>query len=222
MVKSRNSLERFCRSFEGQGLSVLGALELQSMHCPDGHQENAGCHALVVGNHGRGMWKAFSASAEFSDGNPDPMNRWTKRVLAELSGDVGCEIYHPSDQPYWPFQRIAQSAMGIKSSPLGILIHPEYGLWHALRGLLVFGKSHDLAGQVRALISRNKGVAHPCDACDDRPCLTACPVGAFTGERLVVESCFSHLDSGDEPDCMKQGCRARDACPVGILIQILR
>lgn len=54
----------------------------------------------------------------------------------------------------------------------------------------------------------------PCTSCRDKPCLSACPVGAFTGERYEVAACARHLRTDQAPRCMTLGCRARDACPV--------
>ncbi|MGI9350625.1 MAG: ferredoxin [Rhizobiaceae bacterium] len=216
MVKSRNSFDDFCRSFELQGLTILGALELQPVHCPVGHDDQVGCNALLVGNHGPDMWNIFSASPEYADSQPDPMNRWTRRVITNLTADLECEAFYPFDKPYWPFQRIAQTAMEIRPSPLGILVHPQYGLWHALRGLLIIRDFDEMLNQFSSLLPNGDKMNHPCDTCTDKPCLTACPVAAFTGEQLNVRSCFAHIDGGEKPDCLGLGCMARNACPIGI------
>ena len=34
--------------------------------------------------------------------------------------------------PYWPFQQWARRAEPVHPSPIGVLIHPRYGLWHRL------------------------------------------------------------------------------------------
>ena len=44
----------------------------------------------------------------------------------------------PSTPDMPPFQRWALRAEAVYASPLGILIHPEYGLWHAYRAALLF------------------------------------------------------------------------------------
>ncbi len=33
------------------------------------------------------------------------------------------------------------AAEGLKPSPLGLLMHPEYGLWHGYRGAILFGEA---------------------------------------------------------------------------------
>ena len=93
------------------------------------------------------------------------------------------------------------------SSPLGIVIHPEYGLWHAYRGALVFAERFDLPVAEQ--------FAHPCVTCESKPCLTACPVDAFVSDLYDVAACASHIDTAAGEDCMNLDCRARRACPVG-------
>ena len=55
--------------------------------------------------------------------------------------------------------------------------------------------------------------ANPCDACVTRPCLTACPVEAFTTGVYDIDACKADLDR-PENDCMSKGCAVRRACPV--------
>ncbi len=78
----------------------------------------------------------------------------------------------------------------------------------------MFDDGHEYVSQINALIAGVKKLNHPCESCEEKPCLSACPVGAFSGERLDVESCFSHLDGHSEPACMSLGCQARVACPI--------
>ena len=113
----------------------------------------------------------------------------------------------PSDRPYRPFQRWAMEAEGLLPSPLGILIHPDYGLWHAYRGALVLDRPLDL------LPPRPR--RHPCDGCSEKPCLTSCPVGAFASAGFDAESCGAYLRLPDGASCLGEGCAARLACPVG-------
>jgi hypothetical protein len=168
--------------------------------------------ALLIGNHAvdgkHTFWEIFSQSPEYGDGMAEPMNRWTERVVGDIARQRGAVALYPFGQTLWPFQRYAQQATGMKASPLGILIHPEFGLWHAFRALLVFGS--DVA------LSPVEKLIHPCERCIEKPCLSACPVNAFSDTGFAVSACREHLASGDEPRCMALGCRARAACPVGV------
>ncbi len=163
---------------------------------------------LLIGNIGPSLWPVFSASAEADDGAPDPLNRWTLRVIASIAREVGAVPLFPfGGPPYLPFQRWAMRAEAVAPSPLGILIHPDYGLWHAYRGALAFAERLALPPRVQR--------ARPCDSCSDRPCLSACPVGAFSEHGYDVPACIGHIGRPAGDPCMSGGCLARHACPVG-------
>ena len=59
-------------------------------------------------------------------------------------------------------------------------------------------------------------MTQPCLTCADQPCLTTCPVGAFTPGGYDVDACAGHVRSGVAPLCLDDGCAARRACPVGV------
>lgn len=168
--------------------------------------------AMLIGNGpvdgAHPMWDAFSGSREHHDGEPDALDRWTSRVIGPVAKRKDMVALYPFGERVWPFQRWAMAATGMQQSPLGILIHPDHGLWQAFRAVLVCNG--------RVSLSTVEKSIHPCDACADKPCLRACPVSAFSEGSFDVSRCRQHLSSEDEPDCMALGCRARAACPVGI------
>jgi hypothetical protein len=88
-----------------------------------------------------------------------------------------------------------------------MLIHPDWGLWQGYRGALAFASRLDLPPPDRR--------PSPCESCAGKPCLTACPVGAFAPGRYDVAACASHVASPAGSDCAGLGCRARRACPIG-------
>lgn len=160
---------------------------------------------LLVGHVGSAIWEPFSAART---AGPDPLDRWSRGVIEAAGERFGARTVMPSDgPPYWPFQRWAMRSEPVSPSPLGILVHPEYGLWHGYRGALLFGQRLDLPDPLP--------VESPCASCPDRPCLAACPVGAFSGDGYDVPSCRAHLRSGEGGDCLGGSCLARRACPVG-------
>lgn len=161
---------------------------------------------VMVGNTGGvdgPMWQRFTRERR---DEPDPLDAWTRRVLAQVAERFGGVLVHPSDRPYRPFQRWAQRAADVWSSPIGLLIHPTDGLWHAYRGAIVL--PHDLTG-----VPPTGQSASPCIDCD-QPCLTTCPVDAFGVGGYDHEACRQHVRSGTEPACLDDGCAARRACPV--------
>jgi epoxyqueuosine reductase QueG len=129
-------------------------------------------------------------------------------VIDRLASNLGAAPLYPFAGPPWlPFQRWAQKADRVFVSPLGILIHPEFGLWHSYRGALTFREHLDLPAAATE--------ASPCDSCREKPCLTRCPVSAFSGAGYDVAGCRAHISTRAGTACMDGGCLARRACPVG-------
>jgi hypothetical protein len=160
---------------------------------------------VLAGNAGPRMWLAFDAArAE----RPMNLDEWCAQVLTGLAARLGARAVFPFERPYLPFQRWAMRAEPCHASPLGLLIHPDYGLWHGYRGALLFAAAIELPPPDRR--------ASPCANCTDRPCLSACPVEAFDGTTYDVPACVSHLAGTPEPACMGIGCLTRHACPVGL------
>jgi hypothetical protein len=188
------------------GLIPRGALALTD-------EERAGELAdlrtiVLAGMVGREGWDAFAASPEASDGLADPLDRWSRRVMEALAVELGAKALFPfGGPPFLPFQQWAQRAEPVHSSPIGLLIHPHYGLWHSYRGALGFSEALNAPEPTPVL--------GPCEACAGRWCLTSCPVGAFSDAGYDVAACADHLRSAAGVDCMHAGCRARRACPVG-------
>jgi len=159
---------------------------------------------LLAGSAGPQMWRAFAAARAAGEVT---MDAWAARILAELGARFGARAVFPFEPPYLPFQRWAMRAEACHPSPLGLLIHPDYGLWHSYRGALLFAEALALPPPDRR--------ASPCASCAERPCLSACPVHAFDGTNYDVPACAGHLARAPQADCMAIGCLARHACPVG-------
>lgn len=204
------------------GLSVRGrvlpghdaALPETGLELTDGGNATAIC---LVGHGGGGFWPIFAAWRRAHPNLEEPLDGWSKAVIGPIAAAAGGEAVFPSDRPWRPFQQWAMAAEGLKASPLGMLIHPDYGLWHGYRGAILFGAAAVAkSGWTEAAVPATRPANHPCDACLDKPCLTHCPVGAFTRQGLVVSACRDHLKSDTgQRGCMVSGCRAREACPVG-------
>lgn len=206
-------LGRIADGLRAHGLVLFGGFAPQEsdrvLALPDG---NPAASLLMVGNAGSSIWRSFAASPEAGDGGPDPLDRWSKRILGRLAAEAGGRAIFPSDgPPYPPFVDWAKRAAPVRESPLGMLIHPVYGLWHAYRGALALGEA--------VPPSPSDPGTYPCDACVEKPCLTTCPVSAFAPDDRPggyrVDDCVGHIETPAGADCLELGCRARRACPVG-------
>ena len=206
MPERRPTIESIFAAIRQAGFAPRGAFRLEAAERSGALMEVR--TIVLAGVAGRQGWAAFAASPEARDGGEDPLDRFSRRILDGLARSLGAVALFPfSGPPFLPFQQWAQRAEPVHPSPIGLLIHPRYGLWHSYRGALGFGEA--LALPVCA------GSSSPCQSCVEQPCLGACPVGAFASESYDVPACRAHISSAAGADCMARGCRARRACPVG-------
>lgn len=175
-------------------LSIFGALH------------DSGDTIVLLGPHEPGFWGVFSGSPEYRDGAPDPLDRWSKRVIGTLAASWGGTPVFPSDgPPYAPFLDWALASGQAWQSPIGMLVHARAGLMVSYRGAVRLPALHDLP----------RPEEPPCKSCTGKPCLSACPVGALNSSQVYdVEACKAHIDTPAGTDCLTSGCLARRACPV--------
>lgn len=211
MRARRPDLDTIRAALEPHGLFLRGTVNFSesevSLRLADG---SPAASVVLIGNIGSSLWPAFSRWREEKPdrGGSDPLDAWSKEVIRTVATLAGATPWFPSDPPWQPFQRWAMRAEGLKASPLGILIHPVYGLWHGYRGALGFPDA--VEGEL------SPTMLHPCDACPDKPCLTSCPANAVRVDVFDVPACRDHLRSPrGQAGCMISGCLARAACPVG-------
>ena len=179
-------------------LDIFGAFHTE-------HDEDLGEGTLLlVGPREPGFWQAFTTSPEWQDKAPDPMDRWSKRVVTAVAHEVDAEPLFPFGTPVRPFFTWALRSGRAWSSPVLLLVHDTAGLLLSYRGAL----------HVPQRIALPRLPAKPCDTCTDKPCLSACPVNALSGEGYDLPACHAYLDTPPGADCMTNGCAARRACPV--------
>ena len=159
---------------------------------------------VLIGNAGPAMFQRFVRER---DPVRDSLDDWTREIVDRLAGSLGASAIYPFDAPTYPFLQWAQRSGAGYASPLGLNIHPLFGLWHAYRAALLFPTVLDLPIAVEA--------SRPCDTCVDKPCLRSCPVSAFDGVGYDVAGCVQHLSRDAGRVCLSGGCLARHACPVG-------
>ena len=194
---------------EAEGLRSRGAFHVVADDAVPPFPDGAPAATLLLaGNAGPGMWPVFAASVEANDGAPNALDRWSRRVISRLAHTLNGAAHFPFGGPPWlPFIRWAQRAGPVHPSPIGPLVHPDFGLWHAYRGAIAFRERLDLPPR--------DDRASPCESCAERPCLSSCPVGAFSTSGYDVDGCVAHIESPAGVPCLGEGCLARHACPVG-------
>lgn len=185
-------LARLDAALPDHGLMLMGAL----------HQ---GDETLFLLGCGPEFWPVFTASPEYRGGQPDPVDRWSTRVVGGLAAEFGGRAEYPfGGPPYAPFIRFALQGGQCHASPVGMLVHGRAGLMISLRGAVIVPGRQDLPEEMPS----------PCPDCA-QPCATACPVGALRpGAPYDVAACKAHIASPAGVDCLNAGCLARRACPV--------
>lgn len=219
-------IQKLSARIAGQGLLIRSAFHLAADDPvqPEGIDKPAET-LLLVGNAGSSMWPVFSQSAEYIDGLPDPLDRWSATIGLQLADEFGARALFPfGGLPYHPFLSWARRGEPGSVSPLGLTLHPEYGLWHAYRFALAFTDKLNIETW-QAEDRKKAEIISPCSSCavkkgveqkaDEKPCLISCPVNAFSALGYQVKDCARFLDQNPGHDCNLLGCRARRACPVG-------
>ncbi|ASP34873.1 hypothetical protein [Labrenzia sp. VG12] len=163
---------------------------------------------LLIGSTGPSVWPKLSTSPEAADGGADPLDRYTRRALTEIAAAEGLGVVFPFDgPPYHPFQQWAKRCGGFSQSPMGVLAHHEFGPWAGFRAAFLSGE--------HLKSEQGTGASGPCETCQDKPCINACPAGALSVETgYDVPKCRDHLSKSRDLDCWS-GCLARRACPFG-------
>ena len=160
---------------------------------------------LLLGPLEPGFWPHVTAQPEW-DGAPDPLDRWSRRVIGGMACDLRAKALFPfGGPPYQPFYAWAIRTGRVWDSPVRLMVHETQGLMVSFRGALALKQAVELPPLP----------LRPCDACA-KPCLTACPVGALSGAGYDVPACHQFLATAKGAGCMTQGCAVRRACPLSV------
>lgn len=206
------SLERVLATLRESGFNLTGGLsrEAYDEYAPPAWQTSrisASCKAvLVVGNGGRWLWPRFRASPEASL-RRNPVDRYTRRAFeraaAVATHPAGIALYNERREgAYLPLVALAQRAGFGTPGRVGVLIHPEFGPWIALRGVLFMGE---------AIREDPPARFEPCSGCA-APCEPACHGGVVSEMGVDYRACYrTKLLRGE----CRTRCDARRACVIG-------
>ncbi len=145
---------------------------------------------VLVGNT-RALWPIFLAARRADPAllaSPVPIQRYTEQTIdaiAAAHGGRALYSHRTYDGAFAPFQRIAVAAGLGSLAPTGLLIHPTFGPWFALRAIIL------VAGEPPV----------------NQPARPACECGAPCTEALA-RALASRND-------WRAWLAVRDACPVG-------
>lgn len=183
-------------------LAIFGAFHLMPEDgLPDGLQT-----LLLLGPDEPGFWAHLRAAPEWQDSAPDPVDRWSRRVIGRMACDLGAKAYFPfGGPPYHPFYQWALRSGRAFASPVTLLVHDRAGLMVSYRGAIALRERLDLPPAP---------ATSPCASCAGQPCRAACPPGALTQAGYDVPACHRFLDTSAGSGCLSDGCAVRRACPL--------
>lgn len=188
-----------------EALAGANSLMLMGGHQPDSDPHlPEWCKTLLLLGPSSQFWTAFTASPEWQDKRPDPVDRWSTRVMNDMATALGGEALFPfGGPPFKPFFTWALQSGHAWQSPVNLLVHSQAGLMVSYRGAIALRDRIDLPAAAE----------RPCDTCD-QPCLTACTPRALTAGDYDVEACKAHVTSEKGQQNKSLGCNVRRACPV--------
>jgi hypothetical protein len=171
---------------------------------------------VIIGNGGVAFWSSFARARTVDPrvgAGPNPLDAFTRAVVTETVAPVlarrglPCRVVHPFDEGplVLSFAHAAEVAGLGRPSLLGVLLHPVYGPWVALRAALVL--------PVVPVAARPADGFDPCPSCTARPCVAACPSAAVTANGWDAATCMA--TGGRPEDLCAAACHARLACVVG-------
>lgn len=190
-------------------VGVVAVADARPLLLGGGEDPLAGAGAVVVvASGGRGFWAALARRP----GEEHPIDRAGQEAIeGALPHLPGGRLLPVEARDRFDLRRLgALAGLGVVSPHLQLLIHPEFGPWVSVRGLVAVADPLPTTGPL---------AYDPCGPCA-RPCLDACPVGAYSrAAPFDVRRCATHRLASDGPapppaPCADR-CRARDACVVG-------
>lgn len=168
--------------------------------------------AVVIGNGGGAFWHAFRSrwhEPELARAT-DPLDTFTREVVEPAVATVvppPARILYPFSFSVEAisFMRLAECAGLGRSSLLGVLVHPHFGPWIALRAAILVPDE--------VVAPRPADGFDPCPGCRERACIVACPAGAVGDAGWDIPRCAAHRGGPTDP-CASR-CHARFDCVIG-------
>ncbi len=161
---------------------------------------------VLLGMGGSGLWKRIRhqncPETELFDSASE---KAVLEVCSRFWGGAKPRLLYPGSALI-PLQKLGRWAGWATSSPLGMDISPRYGPWFAYRAAFLV----DAPLECTQAFTANS----PCDDCESKPCIQACPVGAVTRDQTIAMDLCLPQRLADPQGC-GVSCDSRLACPVG-------
>lgn len=199
------------------GLQAVGVADVAAWDAQVGPERRSAAllpgarSILVFGSGGRALWDALVADVRAHPAHlaqeEHPLDAYVRRAVLAADpalGDVRRRwFFAAADAELHLDFRLLASLAGLGGrSRLGLLLHPEFGLWLGLRAAVFLDA---------ALPVSPPPDPDPCAGCP-APCIPACPGGAFVDGAWDVGRCSAFHDASA---ACASTCHSRLACPRG-------
>lgn len=152
----------------------------------------------ILAHGGRTLWTRIPQPA---NAEQHPINNHTLRLLENFGAPP--LILFPNEKWLIPLQRLGRFLNLARPSLLGLDLNSEYGPWFAYRAVFLT--------KIALPETQKKEWDSPCNTCEDKPCIAACPSGATAEVPFGLNLCATYR-LNENSECLSR-CLARMACP---------
>ncbi len=201
---------------KSRGINLVAIFDVNSIPQAlkaSGVNIKAGQRLVLLGHGGKRFWHGLKREGVESLHLEAPVDFFSQKIAEQLVSDywgaAPIEWLYPGNAVI-SLQQLGKLAGWHHDSPMGLGIHPEYGLWFAYRALFLIEAALPLTVQ-----RQNHS---PCESCFVKSCLSSCPAGALNSSEVIDIDCCGEYRLQNDSSCNDR-CLAREACPVAIQSQ---
>ncbi|MDH5517572.1 MAG: hypothetical protein OEY36_07095 [Gammaproteobacteria bacterium] len=164
---------------------------------------------IVIGHLGQMLWKNLDSVISLSK---HPIDEYaTASVNNYFKQNHNCRSYkivYPLSDSHAAvpaLQQLGRLAGWHFDSPFKVGVNNIWGSWFAYRAVVLADTDFTETPLLQA--------SSPCDNCQPKYCVTACPAKALDNDELSFQVCIDYRKQADS--LCKESCVARVACPIG-------
>ena len=208
----RLQFEQGVQFLADNGLNLLALLRceelpdhLQTLLIQGGVPLGDYTHLLLTGHGGRLFWQKLQAvGMETADPVDTFSTQLTIQFITDYLGNPPHLLLYPFGDYLVPLTQLGEWVGWSHPSPIGQGISEQFGVWFAYRTAVLLNGNFPTTPRIQT--------TSPCQSCAEKPCITACPVGAAQEDTFHITPCVNFRLSDHSP-CADR-CLARLACPV--------
>ncbi|MDX8388163.1 MAG: hypothetical protein R8M46_06470 [Ghiorsea sp.] len=195
------------------GLNLQAVFNLQDLPQPLStkiqtmHPNIADFKQLIVFAHGgKDMWQAMKSSDYAHSENPvDAFSKDAVKTYFEQDlTNHNCHFIYPHESQNISLIELGELAGWHHPSPFRVGINQVFGTWFAYRAVVL--------ADTNLPTTPKMDLPSPCDACEDKPCISICPAEALEHGDLSLPTCLNcRLEEGSK--CTST-CLSRLVCPI--------